>query len=201
MTVAHAGLVPRNPVEFVNEIERALGVGRAFHVDANKILGRHAGGFGDQAADDFVGHFLVHVQAHVGQLDADIRVQFGGGDFVEQMVVQLGAGAGFVGVGDVLAEIVDGDAGADLIHRRGGANGIRNLFAGDEAGGDALSKAGALGDGAQGSALGEGDECALSMMCLVVAGTRASPVQPGGAPGSPSSSDRPKSSDGSGRVE
>src|SRR5208282_325481 len=111
---SYAVLVPRNPVELTNEIEGALGVGRSFHIDTNKISGRHAGRLGDQPADDFVGHVLVHVQAHVGQLQADIRIQLVGGDFVEQMVIELGAGAGFVGVGDVLAEIVDGDAGADL---------------------------------------------------------------------------------------
>src|SRR5260370_24310616 len=123
-----AALVPRDAVEFVNEVERALRVGRAFHIDANKIPGGHAGRLGDQSADDFVGHRLVHVEAHVGQLQADIRIQFVGGDFVEQVVVKLGAGAGFVGVGDVFAQVVDGDTGAELIHGGGSANGVRDLL-------------------------------------------------------------------------
>ena len=94
----------------------------------------------------------------MGQLEADVRVQFIGGDFVEQVVVELGAGAGFVGVGDVLAQIVDGDAGANLIHGGGGANRVRNLGAGDEAGGSALAKAGAFGDAAQRPALRQCNE-------------------------------------------
>jgi hypothetical protein len=42
----------------------------------------------------------------VGELQADIRVEVSGGDFVEQVVIKLGAGAGFVGVADILAEII-----------------------------------------------------------------------------------------------
>ena len=75
-----------------------------------------------------------------------LALRLGGGDFVEQVVIKLGAGAGFVGVGDVLAEVVDGDAGANLIHGGGGADGVGNLGAGDEAGGSALAKAGVFGD-------------------------------------------------------
>src|SRR5450759_2224647 len=149
----HAVLLPRNPVELVNEVESTLRGWRSFHIDANKIPGRHAGRLGDQPADDFVGHVLVHVQAHVGQLQADIRVQTVGGDFVEQVVIKLGAGASFVSVGDVLAQIVDGDAGAKLIDGGGGANRVGNFFAGDEASGDVLAEARALGNCAQGATL------------------------------------------------
>src|SRR5260370_11725848 len=85
-------------------------------------------------------------------------IEVGGGGFVEQVVIELGAGAGFVGVGDVLAQVVDGDAGAKLIHGGGGANCVRNLCAGDETGGGALAEEGALGEGAGGSALRQGDE-------------------------------------------
>ncbi len=94
----------------------------------------------------------------MGELQADIRVEVSGGDFVEQVVIKLGAGAGFVGVADILAEIIDGDADADLIHRSGGANGVGNLGAGDEAGGRALAKAGVFGDGAQRPALRQCNE-------------------------------------------
>ncbi len=82
----------------------------------------------------------------MGEFHADIRVQLGGGDFVEQMVIKLGAGAGFLSVGDILAQIVDGDAGAKLINGGGGANCVRYLFAGDEAGGNALAKAAVFGN-------------------------------------------------------
>ena len=136
-------------MQFVDEVEGTLGVGGAFHIDAHEISGRHVGGFGDQAAHDFVGQLLVDVEAHVGELEADVGVELVGGDFVEQVVIEVGAGASLVGVGDVLSEVVDGDAGSELIHRGGGANGVGDLRAGDEAGAGALAKAGALGDGAQ----------------------------------------------------
>src|SRR5271165_1441600 len=155
---AYAVLVSRNAVQLVNEVERPLRVGRTFHVDANEILWRHAGGFGDQAADDLVSHALVHIQAHVGQFQADVGIQLVGGNFVEQVMVELSAGAGFVGVGDILAEIVDGDAGADLIYDGGYTNRVRDLGAGDEAGGIALAETGAFSYAAQPAALGEGDE-------------------------------------------
>ena len=57
------------------------------------------------------------------------------------------------------AEIVDGDADADLIHRGGDADRVRDLCASHEAGGGALAEAGAFGDTAQPSALRERDEC------------------------------------------
>jgi hypothetical protein len=45
-----------------------------------------------------------------------------------------------------------------LIHQGGDADGVRYLFAGDKSGGDALADAGALGDAAKGTVLGQGDE-------------------------------------------
>jgi hypothetical protein len=51
----------------------------------------------------------------VGELQADVCIQFAGGDFLEQVVIKLGAGSRFGGVGDVFTEIVDGNAGAGLI--------------------------------------------------------------------------------------
>ena len=146
--------IPGDAMEFVDEVERALGVGGAFHVDANEVLGRHAGGFGDESANDVVGHLFVDVEAHVGEFEADVGVQFVDGDLIEEVVVELGAGAGFVGVGDIFAEVIDGDAGSELIDGGGGADGIGDLVAGYEAGGGALAEARALGDSAEGSALG-----------------------------------------------
>jgi hypothetical protein len=155
---SHTAFISRNTVQFVNEVESSLGVGRSFHVDANKILGRHAGGFGDQSADDVVGHFFIHVEAHVGELKADIRIEFVGGNFVEQFVVKVGAGAGFVSIRNVLAQIVDRDSSSKLIYRGSSANRIGDVVAGDEASGIAPAKAGALCYGAQGAALGKSYE-------------------------------------------
>ncbi len=94
----------------------------------------------------------------MGELQADVRVQFVGRDFVKQLVIKLGAGAGFLGVGDVLAQVVDGDARAKLIDLGGGANGVGNLFAGDKTGAGALAEAGAFRDSAEGAALRQSNE-------------------------------------------
>jgi len=146
---AHVGLddgadivcIAGDAVEFMDEVEGALGVGGAFHVDANEVPGRHAGGLGDQSANDVVGHSLVDVEAHVGEFETDVGVQFVGRDLIEEVVVELGAGSGFVGVGDIFAEVVDGDTSSELIDGGGGANGVGDLFAGYEAGGGALAEA------------------------------------------------------------
>ena len=55
------------------------------------------------------------------------------GDLVEHAVIQLGAMLGLVGVGDVLAEVVDADARAPIVHHLGGANHVVKLRAGNEA--------------------------------------------------------------------
>jgi hypothetical protein len=70
----------------------------------------------------------------------------------------LSAGSGFVRVGNVLAQVVDGDSGAKSIDGGGGANRVGYFFAGYKTSGSALAKAGALGDGAQGTAFGEGNK-------------------------------------------
>src|SRR5271167_4844693 len=64
----------------------------------------------------------------------------------------------FVGVGNVFAQIVDGDARPHLIHSSSHADSVRDFFAGHETGGSALPNAGALRYSAQRSALRERDK-------------------------------------------
>ena len=101
----------------MDEIKRALGVRRTFHVDANEVARVHGSGLGHESRYLVAGQFFVHVEAHVGELQADVGVQLLRGDVVQQLVIELGAGSGLVGVGDVFPEIVDGDAQAGFIDR------------------------------------------------------------------------------------
>ena len=104
------------------------------------------------------GQFLVDIEAHVSELQADVGVQLLSGDVVQQLVIELSAGAGFVGVGDVLAEIVDGDAQAGLVYGASGPEHVFDLSAGNKTAGEVLADGGTLGDGAQPVALRERDE-------------------------------------------
>ena len=79
-------------------------------------------------------------------------------DLVEHVVVELGAVFGFVGVGDVLAQVVDADAGAPLVDHLRGANHIVQVRAGDEALREAQSQRRFFGEVAQAFAFGEPDE-------------------------------------------
>ncbi len=79
-------------------------------------------------------------------------------DLVEHTVIKLGAVLGLVGVGDVLAQVVDADAGAPLVDDFGGVNHIRQLGAGDEALGETHPQRRLLGEVAQPFAFGKRDE-------------------------------------------
>ena len=100
----------------------------------------HRRRFGHQAADDFTGQFLIHVQAHVSQLQADVGVELIGCNGVENLMIKLGAVAGLVGIGDIFAQVVDADAHAGAVDGLRGADGIGDLGASNEAAGDAAAE-------------------------------------------------------------
>ena len=70
---SHHASVARLAMEFANKAQRALGVGRAFHVDAHEAFQR--GCFCYQAADQFASEVLLDIEPHVGQLQADVAVE------------------------------------------------------------------------------------------------------------------------------
>src|ERR1019366_4747985 len=76
---------------------------------------------------------LADVEAHVRELETDVRVQLALMDLVEQAVIQLSAVLRLVGVGDVLAKIVDADACAPAVDHFGGANYVMEVGACDKA--------------------------------------------------------------------
>ena len=73
-------------------------------------------------------------------------------------MIELGAVLGLVGVGDVLAQVVDADAGSPLVDLLGGANGIGQMRARYEAVGEAQAQRRILGKMADGFAFRELDE-------------------------------------------
>ena len=95
--------VARHAVEFVDEIERALRVGRSLHVDTHKPRRIHGRGFGDQPADDVAGQLLIHIEPHVREFKADIGVEVVGGNSIKNLMIELGAVAGLVGIRDIFA--------------------------------------------------------------------------------------------------
>ena len=127
-------------MQFVDEIERALGVGRSLHVDADKAGRVHGCGLGDQPADDFPRQCFIHIKSHVSELEADIGVEMVGGDGVENLLIELRAVAGLVRIGDVLAKVVDAHAHADAVDGLRSADGVGNLGSGNEASGDAAAQ-------------------------------------------------------------
>ena len=80
------------------------------------------------------------------------------GNLVEHLVIELSALLGLVGVGDVLAQVVDADAGARLVDRLGGADDVGQLGPGDKAAGEAQPEGRVLGEMANGLVLRELDE-------------------------------------------
>src|ERR1039458_9128670 len=94
-------------MQSTHKLERALGVGRALHVHANEIVDAY--GVVHQFGHQTEREVLADVEAHVRELEANVGVQLAGGDFVQQAVIQLSAVLRLVGVGDVLAQVVNAD--------------------------------------------------------------------------------------------
>ena len=67
------------------------------------------------------------------------------GDLIQQLVVELGAGAGLFGVGDVLAEVVHRDAQSRLVDRLRRAESIFHSCTRHKTAGQALPESRTLG--------------------------------------------------------
>ena len=70
-------------------------------------------------------------------------------NFVQHLMVELGAGTGFFGVGDIFAQIVDRNAQARLVDASRDAQRIFHLGAGHKTAGQTLPDSGTLGHPAQ----------------------------------------------------
>jgi len=89
----------------------------------------------------------------VGELQTDVGVQLLFGDIIQQLVIELCAGAGFIGVRDIFTKIVDGDAQPGFIHSACRPKRVFDLSAGNKTAGGFLADGGTLSDGAQPMAL------------------------------------------------
>ena len=132
-------------MQFVDEIECALRIGRSLHVDADESRRGHGRSLGHQAADDLASQLLIHIEAHMGELEADIGIELVGDDGVKNLMVELRAVAGFFRIRYIFAEVVDADAHAGAIDSLGGANGVCDLGARDEPSGDAAANGRSFG--------------------------------------------------------
>src|SRR5258708_3825750 len=101
---------------------------------------------------------LTHMGLDVDELHADIGVELAFGDLVEQLVIELRALLGFVGVSDVFAEVVHADSLSALVDRFGGGKHIFNSHAGDEPAREAFADGRLLRHRADGFALRQPDE-------------------------------------------
>ena len=89
----------------------------------------------------------------MGELQADVGVEPAARDFVQHLMVELGAVAGFIGVGDVLAEVIDGNAQTCPVDGLRDPQGIFDLGAGYKTAGQAPPHGGAFSHPAQPAAL------------------------------------------------
>ncbi len=101
---------------------------------------------------------FVDVETHVGQLQTDVGIEMVGSDGIENLVIEFGAVARLLGIGNVFPQVVDADAHARAIDDLGDAHGVGNPGTGNETAGDALSDRRALGEVAQRTVLGKMDE-------------------------------------------
>ncbi len=132
-------------MQFVHEIQRALRVGRTFHIHTNEARRIHRGRLRHEAADDVTRQFLIHIQTHVSQLETDVGIEMVGRDRIENLLVELRTVTSFFGIGDVLAEIIDADGHAGAVDRLRGADCIGDFCARHEPTGKAASNGGTLG--------------------------------------------------------
>ena len=162
----------RGGVDAVDDVEGDVGEGGVFHVDAEEA----AGGLGvlGELEGDIFGQRGVEGEAHLGELDADVGVELAGLDEVEELVIDVGGGAGLGLGGDALAEGVKGDGHALAIDGGGDAESVFDFKAGDEAGAELVAEAGALTEAAQGTVAGESDKggAKYGHQCFLPAGAQ-----------------------------
>ena len=124
-------------MQIAHDVQCLLRVHRPFHVDAGEVL--QPSGMCDELIDDLERELLGDVQAHVGQLHADVRVELSRGDLIEELVIERSAFAGLGGIRDVFAEVVDGHAHAGSVDGLSGADRVSDFSTCDEACGDAAA--------------------------------------------------------------
>ena len=114
---AHTTLVSGRAVQLMNKVQRALGISRTLHINPHKVGRGNGGRTLHESADQVTRQLFLNIQAHVSQLQADICVQPADSDLLQQLMVKSRAGAGFIRVGDVLAQVINRNRKPFLIQR------------------------------------------------------------------------------------
>ncbi len=123
-------------MQSLGELQGGLGILGAFHIDADEVLGVE--GVGDDFADDALGEGWpgggsTDVHADLGELDAYVGTKSAGGDCVEQLVIDCGAGFSLCDLKDAFTEGIKGDIDAFGVKLGGGGDGFVDGHAGHEA--------------------------------------------------------------------
>ena len=113
-----------------DEFDGALGVDRAFHINAKKIV--VGGGAFDNGQDQAFAEFDAEVEAKLRQLAGDVGVEIFLGDAFEDFEIGIAGALGVGGGGDIFAEVVEADEHAGVVALAGGGDGFVESFAGDE---------------------------------------------------------------------
>src|SRR5215469_14380483 len=94
----------------------------------------------------------------MSELQTDVGIEVIRGNCIENLVIELGAMACFVRIGDVFAQIVDANAHASMIHRLGDPDRIGDLCSGYKTAGNTLAQGRTLRKIAQTAVLRKLDE-------------------------------------------
>ncbi len=146
-----------------HKVQRLLRVGRALHVHADEAV--DANGVVEQFADVVARQFLIHVQSHVGQLDADVGVELAALNLVEELVIEPLALKRLLAVGDVFAEVIHRHVDADAVHGLGGLDQVIDRHAGHKALADLLAEGGFFCDGPDAFTFREGNKKGAKHVC------------------------------------
>ena len=113
-----------------DEVDGALRVGRAFHVNAQKIF--EAGGALDDGAKQTFAKLNVDVQTELRELAGNVGVQPFLGDAFKNLEISI-AGVLCIGNrGNIFAEVIEAGVHSRVIALAGGGNGFIQRLAGDE---------------------------------------------------------------------
>ncbi len=110
-------------MQCIDQIQRALGVGAAFHIDTHK----DAIAFGtlQHLPDVRLTQRRVNIQPKRRELNRDIRIQTGLLDGIKNLAIILGRAGGFASLPHILAQMIERDSQTPLIE---GAGGLDSLF-------------------------------------------------------------------------
>ena len=113
------------------QVDGGLGVVSSLHVDADEGVGLD--GMLDEGCYRGFGERGVEVETHLGQFDANVRIEAAPGNGVEQAMVNVGCLLDFLRGMNIFAQAVERDGEALLVDGGGRRQRVLYTRAGDEA--------------------------------------------------------------------